>query len=196
MDKDYPHEIDNLLNRFHNSAANANFEDYFACFSPDGSFLGTDGSENWSIPEFKEYSRPHFQGDSAWVYIPVVNSRKCKCFPSNTTPSMATFDELLTAPSMKIKLRGSGVLTFDSQMARWTILSYHLSFSIPDDAVPDIDRIVGNHLKTVRGVSLERLEAEASRAAADLLKELDSEDVATNAGHCNSKKGAKKKKKK
>lgn len=35
-------------------------------------FLGTDKSENWTVAEFKEFSRPHFVlGKSAWTYIPL-----------------------------------------------------------------------------------------------------------------------------
>jgi hypothetical protein len=199
MNRDYPSEIDILLNKFHNTAASADFEGYFSCFSTQGSFLGTDGHENWSVDEFKEYSMPHFQGESAWIYNPIANSRRCKCLPSSpVTPSIATFDELLTSPSMKIQLRGSGVLIFDVETMQWLILSYHLSFSIPDDTVPEIDKIVGKHMmRKPHRATLEQRETEAARAAAELLGKLDAEvaPVGSSGQQSGSKKSKNKKKK-
>lgn len=191
MNRDYPPEIDCLLDKFHNSANAADFDAYFSCFAPEGSFLGTDAHENWSIPEFKEYCRPRFCGHSPF---PVVGSRKCTCLPSlPAVPAIATFDEILFSPTLNCGLRGSGVLIFESKLSQWLILSYHLSFNIPDGVVPAVTKIICAHYDIPR---LQQREAEAAIAEADLLKVLDLEDAAGNTHMSSSKKASKKKKKK
>ncbi len=55
---------------FHRAAATADFEGYFELLHEDSVFLGTDASERWPRAEFMEFARPHFQGDSAWIFEP------------------------------------------------------------------------------------------------------------------------------
>ena len=191
MSQEYPSEIDDLLNTFHHAAAVAHFDTYFGCFSAEGRFIGTDAEENWMISEFQEYARPHFAGSSAWVYNPISGTRKCKCF----SPNMATFDELLISPSLKCKLRGSGVIVYDSNLSKWLILSYHLSFPIPDEKVPDVTAAVGSYRIKNDDRLLRQREDEAARAAAAFLDELGLEDEQTNKTTTQTSKKKKKKKK-
>lgn len=195
MNAIFPSEIDILLNTFHSAAGVGDFDTYISCFDPQGRFLGTDGEENWSISEFKEYCRPHFSGGSAWIYIPVPGTRKCNCFPPPpNSPRMVTFDELLQSPSLNCRLRGSGTVVFNDQLSQWLILSYHLSIPIPDEAVSAVVTIVGPHLLMRDRSFLQRREEEAARAAASLLEELDLEESLAKSSTRSSKQKKKKKK--
>ena len=51
-------EIDALLDGLHQDAHDANFKTYFARYTSDAIFLGTDKTERWTIEEFKEYAKP------------------------------------------------------------------------------------------------------------------------------------------
>ena len=37
-----------LLDNFHSAASKAQFNEYFATFTPDGVFIGTDATERWT----------------------------------------------------------------------------------------------------------------------------------------------------
>jgi ketosteroid isomerase-like protein len=63
-------KIKNVLIKFHQAAASANFETYFDLLSRDAIFLGTDASERWTKEAFKEYVRPAFSKGNGWLYTP------------------------------------------------------------------------------------------------------------------------------
>ena len=52
--------VDKLLDSFHLAAENHNLEDYFGCFHRNGTFLGSDATEHWTVDKFLEFSRPYF----------------------------------------------------------------------------------------------------------------------------------------
>ena len=64
-------ELDALLDGLHLDAHEANFETYFARYSSDAIFLGTDKTERWTIKEFKEYAKPAFTDGHGWTYTVV-----------------------------------------------------------------------------------------------------------------------------
>ena len=64
-------ELDALLDGLHLDAHEANFETYFARYSSDAIFLGTDKTERWTIKEFKEYAKPAFADGHGWTYTVV-----------------------------------------------------------------------------------------------------------------------------
>ena len=68
--RDYPAEIDELLDGFHAAAARSDLEAYLACFVDQGRFLGTDATENWSVEELREYAAPAFEMGNGWRYTP------------------------------------------------------------------------------------------------------------------------------
>ncbi len=116
------------LNTFHQAAANADFAAYFAHFSADAVFLGTDASERWPVDEFKLYVKPHFDQGRGWLYQPEERHIVIK-------ENIAWFDELLDSESYGVS-RGSGVLVkVDGQ---WKIAQYNLHFPIPNDLVDEI----------------------------------------------------------
>ena len=52
--------LDALLDGLHQDAHEGNFQSYFARYSSDAIFLGTDKTERWTIEEFKNYAKPAF----------------------------------------------------------------------------------------------------------------------------------------
>ncbi len=53
-----------VLDKLHQSAANADWDSYFSLFSPDAGFIGTDASEYWNMVEFEQYAR----ATKGWTY--------------------------------------------------------------------------------------------------------------------------------
>ena len=47
-----------VLDAFHEAASQADEELYFSFFAPEGVFMGTDASERWTVPEFREFAHP------------------------------------------------------------------------------------------------------------------------------------------
>jgi hypothetical protein len=140
-----------LLDDFHNAASNGDFDQYFSCFHPNGRFIGTDKTENWTATEFKEYSRPHFGlGKSAWTFVPLQESRKCDIFPgADGTPAFATFDEHLVSDSFGTTCRGTGSAVWDASKERWLISQFHLSFPIPNPLAEDMCKSIGDYERPV-----------------------------------------------
>ena len=60
--------IDELLDGLHQDAHQGNFQTYFARYTKNAVFLGTDKTERWTIEEFKAYARPAFADGHGWTY--------------------------------------------------------------------------------------------------------------------------------
>jgi hypothetical protein len=116
-------QVDTLLNNFHETAAQADFENYFNCFAEDGVFMGTDATENWNKSEFMVWSKPFFDRGKAWDFSVLERN----VFVSNNG-EVVWFDELLDT-QMKI-CRGSGVAIQEN--GSWKIAQYVLSMTIPN----------------------------------------------------------------
>lgn len=113
-------EIDTVLDQLHAAAAAGDWTVYFALWSDDGVFLGTDASERWTIGEFRQYA----SGRSGWTYVP--RERHVNLTPDGNS---AWFDELLDSASYGTS-RGTGVLI--RTRAGWKVSQYHLTFPIPN----------------------------------------------------------------
>lgn len=120
-------EVAAVLDRLHAAASTADGAAYFALFTPDARFIGTDATERWSLTEFRAYAEPYFARGQGWTYTPVERTVtlapiQCLC--------IAWFDEVLDSESYGVT-RGSGVLrkTRDG----WKIEQYVLSFAVPND---------------------------------------------------------------
>lgn len=124
--------ISQVMDEWHTAAGNAHFEAYFSKMTEDAVFIGTDATENWKKPEFKEWSRPYFDRGKAWDFTPLERN----IFLSKTG-STAWFDELLET-QMGI-CRGSGVLV--KQNGNWKIQHYVLSIAIPNKNVPEVTEL-------------------------------------------------------
>ena len=122
--------IENVLDTWHEAAAQANFDAYFFLMTKDAVFIGTDATENWQLDAFKAFSKPYFDKGKAWDFKPVERN-----IYFSDDGKIAWFDELLDT-HMEI-CRGSGVLKKEKN--QWKIAHYVLSITIPND---NIDAVI------------------------------------------------------
>ena len=128
-----------VVDRMHQAASRADGQEYFAQFTPDARFIGTDASEHWSLAAFRDYAEPYFARGQGWTYTPRERSLTmapidCRC--------IAWFDETLDNASYG-QVRGSGVLRLTDE--GWKIEQYVLSFAVPNDkARAVVDAIKAN----------------------------------------------------
>ena len=134
-----PQTVDSVLDALHTAAAEADQDTYFALFTDDAVFLGTDATERWTIDQFREFAMPYFQRESAWTYKPV---ERHIMFDDPDNPRTAWFDELLENDAYGL-CRGTGVLRRIDD--RWRIAHYSLSFTIPNESAADVVRAVRAH---------------------------------------------------
>ena len=115
-------ELDALLDGLHLDAHEANFETYFARYSSDAIFLGTDKTERWTIKEFKEYAKPAFADGHGWTYTVVERNWEGE----GTTRWV---DEILFNEKLG-HCRGSSVVEFKN--GQWKIAHYALTMLVPN----------------------------------------------------------------
>jgi ketosteroid isomerase-like protein len=118
--------INELLEQWHEAAAEANYDDYFGMMAPESVFIGTDATENWNKQEFMEWSKPYFDRGKAWSFTTVERN----IFLAEDE-DLAWFDELLDT-QMGI-CRGSGVVVKED--GEWKVKHYVLSIAIPNENV-------------------------------------------------------------
>lgn len=120
--------IDAQLDDFHDAAARADEERYFAHFAPDGVFLGTDATERWNVAAFRAYAHPYFARGKAWSFRALRRAVTVR-------GDMAWFDEDLETQNLG-PARGSGVLSLHG--GRWLVEQYVLSITIPNERFPAV----------------------------------------------------------
>lgn len=125
-------EIESTLDKWHKSAAKADFESYFSFLTEDAVYIGTDATENWDKAAFKAYAKPHFEQGEAWKFYDL--ERNIHLSENGKT---AWFDELLKT-QMGI-CRGSGVLVKKGN--EWKIKHYVLSMTIPNRHIAEVTRM-------------------------------------------------------
>ncbi|MBS3993882.1 MAG: nuclear transport factor 2 family protein [Bacteroidetes bacterium] len=118
-----------FLNRWHIDVANYDFDAYFGKMSNNSIFIGTDASENWTIQQFKEFAKPHFDKKKTWDFMVLERN-----LYFNTKGDIAWFDELLD--TWMGVCRGSGVLSKKNN--NWKIEHYVLSIVIPNENVSKV----------------------------------------------------------
>ncbi|RKH21034.1 DUF4440 domain-containing protein [Corallococcus praedator] len=128
-----------VLDDWHRAAAAANEARYFALFTPDAVFMGTDGTERWTVDQFRVWSKPFFSKGKAWSFKSV--SRNVFLSKDGQT---AWFDEALDTPNLG-PARGSGVLV--KEPAGWRIAQYNLSVPIPNDLMGEVTNRVAAYTK-------------------------------------------------
>lgn len=122
--------IDQLLDRWHQAAAEADGDRFFGSMTEEGIYIGTDPGERWTRKEFEEWAAPHFEGEKAWAFE--AKERHIIFAEGGRT---AWFDESLK--TWMGPCRGSGVLTKEKE--GWRIAHYHLAKSIPN---PKMDSVL------------------------------------------------------
>jgi len=126
-------EVARTLDDWHDAAARADEERYFAHFAIGGVFLGTDAKERWTVPEFRAYAHPHFAKGKAWT---MRATRREITFLGGA----AWFDEDLETARLG-PARGSGVLVRD-EAGRWKIAQYNLSIPIPNERFAEVRALI------------------------------------------------------
>ena len=120
--------IDDALDDFHDAAARADEERYFAHFAPDGVFLGTDATERWNVAAFRAYAHPYFARGKAWSFRAVRRAVTLR-------GELAWFDEDLETQNLG-PARGSRVLSLRN--GRWLVEQYVLSITVPNDRFREV----------------------------------------------------------
>ena len=130
-------DINHVLDELHAQAAAANFDKYFAVYTSDAIFIGTDAEEVWSIHAFKAYAKPYFDQGKGWTYHP----RNRHIYLSENQ-QIAWFDELLDNVNLG-ETRGMGVLV--NENGQWKVAQYHLAIPIPNALADDIASQIKAH---------------------------------------------------
>ena len=119
--------VGEMLDAWHRAAAVADEDGYFAHFTADAVFLGTDGSERRSVPELREFAHPLFARGEVWA---LQATRRSVVVAESG--EIAWFDEDL-ATADQGTARGSGVAK--RQGERWKIAHYNLTRTEPKERV-------------------------------------------------------------
>lgn len=122
-------QIGIMLDSFNQAAAKADFNTYFAFFTEDAIFTGTDATERWDKKAFMLWAKPIFNKGRAWDFTALERN----IYFSNDG-GFAWFDELLNT-QMKI-CRGSGVVVKEG--SQWKLKQYILSAMVPNDQLDSV----------------------------------------------------------
>ena len=120
--------IDALLDGLHQDAHEGNFETYFARYTSDAIFLGTDKTERWTVEEFKAYAEPAFADGNGWTYSVAERNWEGE-------GDMRWFDEILFNERLG-HCRGTGVVKKINN--EWKILHYALTMLVPNEIAEEV----------------------------------------------------------
>ena len=120
--------IDALLNGLHRDAHEGNFQTYFARYSSDAIFLGTDKNERWTIEEFKAYAKPAFADGHGWTYTLIERNLE-------GVGDIRWFDEILFNEKLGY-CRGTGIVHLNN--GGWKIAHYALNMLIPNEIAVEV----------------------------------------------------------
>jgi uncharacterized protein (TIGR02246 family) len=125
-----------VLDRLNAASTAADGEAYFALFTPDARFVGTDATEHWTLSQFRAYAAPVFARGRGWSYPATertitIAPIDCRC--------IAWFEEKLINASYGVT-RGSGVLRLTDD--GWKIEQYVLSFAVPNDRADAVVQVI------------------------------------------------------
>ena len=124
-DSDPRAHIAATVDAWHAAAARADEAAYFAFFTADAVFLGTDPAERWTRDEFRQWAHPRFARGKAWT----MKATK-RWISLSRDGRVAWFDEDVMSEGLG-PVRGSGVLLRVG--GDWKIAQYNLSLPIPND---------------------------------------------------------------
>lgn len=119
--------LNQLVDNWHLSATNADFQKYFNSTTEDFVFLGTAPGERWNKVDFQSFCKPYFDKGKAWDFKP---SNRIWNFTANG--SVAYFDEDLE--TWMESSRGSGICVLDAN-GEWKIAYYNLTVLIENDKI-------------------------------------------------------------
>lgn len=125
-------QVNKTIGKWHKAAREANIDNYFNLMTDDAIFIGTDATENWTLPEFKKFARPYFDSGKAWSFSALERNLYV-----HENLRVVWFDELLDT-QMGI-CRGSGVVMKEN--GKWKIHHYVLSIAIPNENVDEVTKL-------------------------------------------------------
>lgn len=128
-------EINNILDNWHQAAADADLEKYFDFIDEDGYYLGTDQSEIWTKEQFLGFCKPYFEKKNTWDFKAV--SRNVYLSEDR---KMAWFEEVLD--TWMGACRGSGVLIFNGEI--WKLKQYNLAILVDNDDIKSYLQLIEN----------------------------------------------------
>jgi hypothetical protein len=120
--------INALLDGLHRDAHEGNFESYFARYTSDAIFLGTDKTERWTIDELKAYAKPAFADGNGWTYSVVERNWE-------GDGDIRWFDEILFNEKLG-HCRGTGIVKLIND--EWKIVHYALTMLVPNEIAADV----------------------------------------------------------
>ena len=120
--------VNALLDGLHKDAHEGNYQAYFARYSPDAIFLGTDKTERWTIEEFKTYAKPAFVDGHGWTYKVIERNWE-------GDGDIQWFDEILFNEKLG-HCRGTGVVELIN--GEWKIAHYALTMLIPNSIAVEV----------------------------------------------------------
>jgi len=126
--------VSRVLDDWHDAAARADEERYFAHFAPGAVFIGTDPNERWTLTQFRAYAHPRFAKGKAWTMRSLHREISFQ-------GDVAWFDEDLASEGLGA-VRGTGVLVRDTATGRWRIAQYSLSVPIPNERFKDVRTLI------------------------------------------------------
>jgi hypothetical protein len=135
LDPETARTVARVLDDFHDAAAHADEDRYFAHFAPDAVFLGTDATERWDVVAFRAYAHPHFANGKGWTYRAVARH-----LSAESSGGAIWFDELLE--SRIGPCRGTGVLLRSG--GTFLIAQYNLTLTIPNERVDDLRKMLSS----------------------------------------------------
>ncbi|MDM8160565.1 nuclear transport factor 2 family protein [Labilibaculum sp. K2S] len=125
-------EVDEFINKWHKTAAEAELTSYFDMMSENAVYIGTDAGERWTKKEFFAFCKPHFLKGKTWDFKPF--DRQIYFSDDHKT---IWFDELLN--TWMGVCRGSGVIVLENGELK--ISHYHLSVTIKNEKMNEFLRI-------------------------------------------------------
>ena len=117
--------VDQVLDKLHLYASQANGEAYFDLFADEAVFFGTDINERWDKEAFREYGMARFAAGTGWTYL--MKERNVYFSDDDRT---CWFDETLATDTYG-EFRGTGALK--AVNGEWKIVQYSLLLPIPNE---------------------------------------------------------------
>lgn len=132
-------ELDKLIDTWHKSAANANYDAFFSLMDESFIYLGTAPGERWDKTTFSDFAKPFFDRGKAWDFKP---SNRVWMYSDNK--KMAWFDEDLD--TWMRGCRGSGIMV--KKKGEWKLVYYNLTVLIENEKVQSFIQLRDEPIET------------------------------------------------
>ncbi len=128
-------DVATFIDNWHLAATKADAKTFFDAMDEESVYIGTDAGERWTKTQFYAFAKPYFDKGKAWDFK--AYDRDVHLSPDG---KYVWFSELLT--TWMGVCRGSGILM--KTPGGWKIKQYHLSVTVPNDAIKDFITLVEN----------------------------------------------------